>query len=138
MGVLEVVEIGPKMETSFSAEDSKAHWCFLCYNRILIMVNNVVILGLVLNLIASFLIAYGRIFRSKKIIQKESRTDKERNLEEERQRLRNSHSSDWSGCYGRRICHSDYRQYFLSIDDYDCPSKIRIDPLLDSCKCYSL
>lgn len=91
------------------------------------MVNNVVILGLVLNLIASFLIAYGRIFRSKKIIKKESRTDKERNLEEERQRLkRNSHSSDWSGCYGHRICHSDHRQYFLSIDDYDCPSKIKI------------
>jgi hypothetical protein len=52
------------------------------------MVNNVVILGLVLNMIASFLIAYGRIFRSKKIIQKESRTDKERNPEEERQRLK--------------------------------------------------
>lgn len=34
------------------------------------MVNNVVILGLVLNMIASFLIAYGRIFRSKKIIQR--------------------------------------------------------------------
>ena len=52
------------------------------------MVNYVVILGLVLNLIASFLIAYGRIFRSKKIIQRESRTDKEGNLEEERQRLK--------------------------------------------------
>jgi predicted histidine transporter YuiF (NhaC family) len=52
------------------------------------MVNNVVILGLALNLIASFLIAYGRIFRSRKIIQKESRNDKERNLEEERQRLK--------------------------------------------------
>jgi predicted histidine transporter YuiF (NhaC family) len=51
------------------------------------MVNYVVILGLVLNMIASILIAYGRIFRSKKIIQKESRTDKERNPEEERQRL---------------------------------------------------
>jgi hypothetical protein len=48
------------------------------------MVNNVVILGLVLNLIASFLIAYGKFFVAKKI-QKESRTDKERNLEEERQ-----------------------------------------------------
>ncbi|MGA8106384.1 MAG: hypothetical protein WB815_06980 [Nitrososphaeraceae archaeon] len=52
------------------------------------MVNNIVILGLVLNLIASFLIAYGRIFRSKKTIQKESRTDKEYNPEEERQRLK--------------------------------------------------
>jgi hypothetical protein len=51
------------------------------------MVNNIIILGLVLNMIASFLIAYGRIFRSKKTIQKESRTDKDYNPEEERQRL---------------------------------------------------
>ena len=34
------------------------------------MPNNVVIIGLILNLIASFLIAYGRIFRSKKTIKK--------------------------------------------------------------------
>jgi hypothetical protein len=52
------------------------------------MVNNIIILGLVLNLIASFLIAYGRIFRSKKTIQKESQTDKDYNPEEERQRLK--------------------------------------------------
>jgi hypothetical protein len=52
------------------------------------MVNNIIILGLVLNLIASFLIAYGRIFRSKKTIQKESRTDKDYNPEEERHRLK--------------------------------------------------
>ena len=52
------------------------------------MVNNIIVLGLVLNLIASFLIAYGRIFRSKKTIQKESQTDKAHNPEEERHRLR--------------------------------------------------
>jgi predicted histidine transporter YuiF (NhaC family) len=52
------------------------------------MVNNIIILGLVLNMIASFLIAYRRIFRSKKTIQKESRTDKDYNPEEERQRLK--------------------------------------------------
>ena len=34
------------------------------------MPNNLVIIGLILNLIASFLIAYGRIFRSKKTIKK--------------------------------------------------------------------
>ena len=34
------------------------------------MPNNIVIIGLILNLIASFLIAYGRIFRSKKTIKK--------------------------------------------------------------------
>ena len=113
MGALEVVEIGPKMETSFQLKIAIAHWCFLCYNRILIMVNNVVILDLAFNLIASFLIAYGRIFRSKKIIQNESRTDKERNLEEERQRLKETRIVRLDGCYGRRICHSDYRQYFL-------------------------
>jgi len=32
------------------------------------MPNNIVIIGLILNLIASFLIAYGWIFRSKKTI----------------------------------------------------------------------
>jgi hypothetical protein len=52
------------------------------------MVNAIIILGLVLNLIASFLIAYGRIFRSKKTIERESRTDKDHNPEEERQRLK--------------------------------------------------
>jgi hypothetical protein len=56
--------------------------------RRLAMVNNIIVLGLVLNLIASFLIAYGRIFRSKKTIQKESQTDKDHNPEEERHRLR--------------------------------------------------
>ena len=84
------------------------------------MVNNIVILGLVLNLIASFLIAYGRIFRSKKTIQKESRTDKEYNPEEERQRLKETRIAQIGVCCNdRRVCHSDYRQYFLSIDICD-------------------
>lgn len=52
------------------------------------MVNNIIILGLVLNLIASFLIAYGTIFRSKKTIEKLSRTDKDHNPEEEKHRLK--------------------------------------------------
>jgi hypothetical protein len=38
------------------------------------MPNNIVIIGLILNLIASLLIAYGRIFRSRKTIKKESNT----------------------------------------------------------------
>jgi hypothetical protein len=61
------------------------------------MVNNIIILGLVLNLIASFLIAYGRIFRSKKTIQKESRTDKEHNPAEERHRLRETRIAQIGG-----------------------------------------
>ena len=52
------------------------------------MTNNVVIIGLILNLIASFLIAYGRIFRSKKTIEKESKTEGGHNPEEERHRLK--------------------------------------------------
>lgn len=52
------------------------------------MPNNLVIIGLILNLIASFLIAYGRIFRSKKTIKKESITDGGHNPEEERHRLK--------------------------------------------------
>ena len=46
------------------------------------MANNLVIIGLIVNLIASFLIAYGRIFRSKKTIKKESITDGGHNPEE--------------------------------------------------------
>jgi len=38
------------------------------------MVNSVIITGLVFNLIASFFIAYGRIFRSKETIKNESKT----------------------------------------------------------------
>ena len=52
------------------------------------MPNNLVIIGLIVNLIASFLIAYGRIFRSKKTIKKESNTDGGHNPEEERHRLK--------------------------------------------------
>jgi hypothetical protein len=52
------------------------------------MPNNVVIIGLILNLIASLLIAYGRIFRSKKTIKKESNTEGGYNPEEERHRLK--------------------------------------------------
>ena len=43
--------------------------------------------GLVLNLIASILIGYGRIFRSKKTIEKESQTRGEENIYEEKHRL---------------------------------------------------
>jgi hypothetical protein len=52
------------------------------------MPNNLVIIGLILNLIASLLIAYGRIFRSKKTIKKESNTEGGHNPEEERHRLK--------------------------------------------------
>lgn len=52
------------------------------------MPNNLVIIGLILNLIASFLIAYGRIFRSKETIKKESNTEGGHNPEEERHRLK--------------------------------------------------
>jgi hypothetical protein len=55
------------------------------------MPNNIVIIGLILNLIASFLIAYGRIFRSKKTIKKESNTEGGHNPEEERHRLKETH-----------------------------------------------
>ena len=100
------------------------------------MVNNIIILGLVLNMIASFLIAYGRIFRSKKTIQKESRTDKDYNPEEERQRLKETRVAQIGVCcYDCRICHSNHWQYFLSIDllvlfikDYD-------KYITNSCKC---
>ena len=43
--------------------------------------------GLVINLIASILISYGRIFRSKKTIEKESITDGHENIHEEKHRL---------------------------------------------------
>ena len=43
--------------------------------------------GLVINLIASILIGYGRIFRSKKTIEKESITDGHENVHEEKHRL---------------------------------------------------
>jgi hypothetical protein len=43
--------------------------------------------GLVINLIASILISYGRIFRSKKTIEKESITEGHKNVPEEKHRL---------------------------------------------------
>ena len=49
--------------------------------------NSVVILGLALNLIAAFMIAYGRIFRTKETIHEESKTSGQINLKEERHRL---------------------------------------------------
>jgi hypothetical protein len=51
------------------------------------MPNNIVIIG-ILNLISSLLIAYGRIFRSRKTIKKESNTEGGHNPEEERHRLK--------------------------------------------------
>ncbi|HEY7777440.1 MAG TPA: hypothetical protein VIA09_02775 [Nitrososphaeraceae archaeon] len=38
------------------------------------MTSSLILVGLIFNLIASVLIGYGRIFRSKKTIQKESQT----------------------------------------------------------------
>jgi hypothetical protein len=52
------------------------------------MVNIVIIVGLVFNLVASFLIAYGRIFRSKETIEKESKTKGGHNPFEEKHRLK--------------------------------------------------
>ena len=43
--------------------------------------------GLMINLIASILISYGRIFRSKKTIKKESITEGHENVHEEKHRL---------------------------------------------------
>jgi predicted histidine transporter YuiF (NhaC family) len=45
------------------------------------------LIGLIINLIASILIGYGRIFRSKKTIQKESQTHSYENVSEEKHRL---------------------------------------------------
>ena len=51
------------------------------------MTNILVLSGLILNLISSILIGYGRIFRSKKTIEKESQTRGEENIYEEKHRL---------------------------------------------------
>lgn len=51
------------------------------------MANSIVLIGLVTNLVASILLGYGRIFRSKKTIEKESRTDDVKNVQEEKHRL---------------------------------------------------
>jgi hypothetical protein len=51
------------------------------------MINVLVLSGLIVNLIASILIGYGRIFRSKKTIVKESKTDGVENIHEKKHRL---------------------------------------------------
>ena len=51
------------------------------------MTKILILSGLVMNLIASILIRYGRIFRSKKTIKKESQTSGEENVYEEKHRL---------------------------------------------------
>jgi len=47
----------------------------------------IILSGLIMNLVASILIGYGRIFRSKKTIEKESQTSGNENVYEERHRL---------------------------------------------------
>jgi hypothetical protein len=51
------------------------------------MIKIVALSGLIINLIASILIGYGRIFRSKKTIRKESQNNGRENMYEERRRL---------------------------------------------------
>jgi hypothetical protein len=51
------------------------------------MTRTLIIIGLIMNLIASVMIGYGRIFRSKKTIEKESQTDGRENVIEEKHRL---------------------------------------------------
>lgn len=51
------------------------------------MTKILILSGLIMNLIASVLIGYGRIFRSKKTIEKESQTRGDKNVYEERHRL---------------------------------------------------
>ncbi len=52
------------------------------------MVNSVIIIGLIFNLVASLLMAYGRIFRSKETIKNESKTEGGHNPFEEKHRLK--------------------------------------------------
>lgn len=51
------------------------------------MTDSIVLAGLVTNLIASMLLGYGRIFRSKKTIINESKTGGNENIHEEKHRL---------------------------------------------------
>lgn len=51
------------------------------------MAKTLMLIGLVINLIASILIGYGRIFRSKKTIKKKSQTHYDENVYEEKHRL---------------------------------------------------
>ena len=46
-----------------------------------------ILTGLIINLIASMLLGYGRIFRSKKTIEKESRNEGPENVHEKKHRL---------------------------------------------------
>jgi uncharacterized protein YqhQ len=46
-----------------------------------------ILTGLIINLIASMLLGYGRIFRSKKTIEKESRNEGPENVYEKKHRL---------------------------------------------------
>ena len=50
--------------------------------------NIILIIGLVFNLVASLLMAYGRIFRSKETIKNESITQGKYNVHEEKHRLK--------------------------------------------------
>jgi len=52
-----------------------------------VSLNSLIIIGLSFNLVASILIAYGRIFRSKKTIKKESEIDEAYSVHEEKHRL---------------------------------------------------
>jgi hypothetical protein len=66
-------------------------------------------------------------FVAKKQYKRESRTDKEYNPEEERQRLKETRIAQIGAAVMiTGVCHSDYRQYFLSIDMI-FPLKIKID-----------
>ena len=87
------------------------------------MVNAIIILEIVLNLIAIADCIWKNL-RSKKTIQKESRTDKDHNPEEERQRLEETRIAQIGVLLLLQDCQSDYRQYFLSIGNHGCPSKI--------------
>ena len=53
----------------------------------MLLTTSIPLLGLIINLIASIMISYGRIFRSKKTIEKESLTDGHQNIHEEKHRL---------------------------------------------------
>jgi len=59
----------------------------ICKKGIIEVAHFIGISGLIMNLIASLMIGYGRIFRSKKTIKKESRTDTPKNVHEEKHRL---------------------------------------------------
>lgn len=51
------------------------------------MTKILILAGLAMNLVASIMISYGRIFRSKKTIEKESQTSGQENIHEEKHRL---------------------------------------------------